>query len=398
MIWFALALAAPRVELTVETPETLVRGATVIDVALWREAEPDLPTPTFDVPRPAGALAIQSSSNPPPEQRTVEGVDWLIQHRKLQVYPLVDGQVEIPAFVVWWRDAEGKPQGAVSKPLSLQASYPPGIVDGMVWMVGTRATIQDSIHEQDRATVGVAFTRAVTVQVDGVDAALIPDLLVSEVAGARAYPEPAVRQTTTERGVIKATRTDQVTYVPERLGRVTLPPVSFWLYTPQGWTAVESDGWSKRARLNPALGIEAAGSPERTITLLGILGLFGAALWVLIRRAQQARAAWRKRGGRTAEEQIAWRALRDSLRHDDSTKTLQALYAWLDIRHEGVGTLRRLITAEPSLQGPVQALEDAALAQKAFPGDSLLPGLKRVRAVPPLRPELPALNPQGIAR
>jgi len=75
--------------------------------------------------------------------------------------------------------------------------------------------------------VGDSITRTVTTKADGTPAMLLPPVTFAKIDGLALYPDqPSVQDNVDRRtGALSATRIDQATYILERPGDYTLPPI-----------------------------------------------------------------------------------------------------------------------------------------------------------------------------
>jgi hypothetical protein len=274
--------------------------------------------------------------------------------------------------------------------------------------------VEQSWHPQpQKARVGDAFTRTVTVMAPDVPGMLFPPLPFAEVEGLAVYAKPPVVEDRVERGELTGKRTQAVTYLCERPGQFTLPA----LVIP--WWDLENQQLG-RTRL-PAVTLEVGPAPvqdtdttsppvgrswrQRLWWVFGAAALLVAAMTTLRYTRRARRAVWQRQHtqGQASEPRLFGQLL-DACRARDTRTTYNALLRWLDVRQCGpdAATIEAFLASHPdaSLRRQVEMLQDAVLGQQtAWDGAALADGLRQARRHDRQRgrraaqPRLPDLNP-----
>jgi len=232
--------------------------------------------------------------------------------------------------------------------------------------------------------VGDSITRTVTTKADGTPAMLLPPVTFAKIDGLALYPaQPSVQDNVDRRtGVLSATRIDEATYILERAGDYTLPPIELaW------WNARESkiertriDSVNVRVADNPALRATAPNDNATswkaadyidairdhwllTITVLALLAVIAWFAPATIRSIGQ--HIVRRRTAYLASEAWSFAQVRAASRGGDPTKIYFALLDWLQ-RFEPLGPARNLATLKKAAGDPELDQELASLEARLF--------------------------------
>jgi len=229
----SLALAAPgtpvepiiEMELTEDTvipgsPTQLTISVLVPTWMLKPPAFPDLEVSHLMVRRPP-----DSSS---PARKRIDGKMWAGVKRTYQLYPMIQGQFDIPArpLRVTYADPETNAPVEVNMmtdPIRLFGSVPKEAQGLDPFVAATGLKLDQTIEgAADVMKVGDAFKRQVVATIEGTSSLFIPPLLPNtEIAGISAYPKEPQTQETPDGG----TRTEEVSFVVEQGGDYELPGV-----------------------------------------------------------------------------------------------------------------------------------------------------------------------------
>jgi len=232
--------------------------------------------------------------------------------------------------------------------------------------------------------VGDSITRTVTTKADGTPAMLLPPVTFAKIDGLALYPaQPSVQDNVDRRtGVLSGTRIDEATYILERAGDYTLPPIELaW------WNARESkvertriDTVSVRVADNPALRAAVPNANATswkggdyidairdhwllTTTVLALLAVVAWFAPAAIRSVDQ--HIVRKRTAYLASEECSFAQVRAASRSGDPTKVYFALLQWLQ-RFEPLGSGRNLDTLKKAARDPGLDQELASLEARLF--------------------------------
>ena len=94
------------------------------------------------------------------------------------------------------------------------------------WLPAEQITLHDSWQDSTpQLKVGEPVTRTITINAKGLAAAQIPPLSVAQPANARVYPESPQNQSRTDGKTIFGISKQNVTYIPNAQGTLTVPPI-----------------------------------------------------------------------------------------------------------------------------------------------------------------------------
>ncbi|SAL42034.1 hypothetical protein AWB71_02175 [Caballeronia peredens] len=346
----------------------------------WFTAAPDWPL--FDLHDAFVTLPDDSAQN---MNEMIDGVRWFGVSRAYRIVPRTSGTFDVPAFSITLHP------GGIDTPVTLQtpalqfiATLPPGAEGMTSFFPAPNLTATQRIEPQNgEVEVGGTITRIVTQRADATESMLIAPVQFGEIDGLRRYPKPpATRNISEDRtGLVAGERTDTVTYVVNRRGRYTLPPIDieWWNTTTQRRETVHLPALhltAHAAREKPLWEIPAdalAGAARHTVIFLDardiayaciMLALIAASVWfyprvrVWLARGLHWWAAERKK--RAEGEFAAWRALRRAVGSGAMRRVVPAFYRWMDANprfgHPArIGAIGR--DEEPALQALARAVE-----------------------------------------
>lgn len=191
---------------------------------------PDLDAPNAVILSPESAVNFVVQSG----DKTFSG-----QSRRYLVFPQVKGTLTVPSakIEVTYVLPGGKssaPTMLTSPPLRLEARIPPGTEKGKYFLTTDSFQVSQSLSGKvDNLHVGDVITRTVTMTAENTVGVSIPPLRFEAPQGLRLYPGSPKVAETAERGKIEATRTESVTYVPEKEGQYNLPEITILWWNPQ---------------------------------------------------------------------------------------------------------------------------------------------------------------------
>lgn len=386
-------------EVQAETTPWVGQRVTLV-VTLYTKTSFDT-APSFDLPRLSGAVLLPPEDRPVLGTERVERVQYTTGRHELSLFVLRPGEATIPPFRVRFASAPrwgAPPEDRVltTPELRVEAALPPGAEGLRTLICATSLEAEQAFEPQvDRATVGDAVTRRVTLKAEGVPGMVLPDALAAEVEGCAAYPDEPAVQDDRERGAFTGTRRDAVTYVFERPGGVELPTLVL------RWWNLDSEQL-ETLRL-PGASYAVAPAPVEATAPTAVAGHrhgWGERLGLLIVAALAliaAVTAVRHRGVEQASEATRFRELSAACAANDAPRALRAAYAWLS-RDLGADSLAALA---PDLPASVrEELLAAATSGSPWRGAALEQTLDAIRrrrrearraAAGPLAP----LNPGG---
>lgn len=316
----------------------------------WFTEAPDWPLFTL-----AGAIVNLPDEQAENLSEDIGGTRWFGVSRAYRIAPQAGKTYEIAPLTI--QVYPGGMQGPVqvrTPALKLVATLPPGAEGMVTFFAVPKLTVEQKIEPAPtHLAVGAPLTRTITQRAAGTESMLIPPAILSDVAGLKRYARPAATRNIVEdrAGLVAGERTDSASYVADRSGTFSLPPVTI-------------EWWSTTARRKetivlPAVRFSAAavrekplfdipldamreGMPHRIVVIhareaiAGCLVVLGVILLIswrarvasLVRRSEralrEARIRWR------ASDALAWRKLAAAARQGEWRRTIAALYSWMD--------------------------------------------------------------------
>lgn len=236
LLWPAFPLAAqdsPGSDVLVRQSIKPESGAVIgqhvalyVDV-LFRNGMPRPPRVTL--PDAPGLQAFRFETQATTMRESIGNETYVGQRFEFALYPRRGGVFDLPPATVTLLDRDGaETRAAQGQALRLDVGVPPG-VDPSQPVVATRGlTLTEQwVPGPDGAfKAGDAIVRTITRSAEDVPGLAMRDLAFPAPDGVRAYVDPPEIDDHSNRGTITGRRTDRVTYVFERGGRVTLPAVA----------------------------------------------------------------------------------------------------------------------------------------------------------------------------
>jgi hypothetical protein len=317
------------------------------------------------------------------QTETRDGVTFAGVRYEFAIYPQEPGSYALasqPVTVTYAADPPNarKVDMALSRQ-TFEAFIPDAAQDLDPFVSAESITIEQRVEQSSQdLKVGDSIKRAVTVKAAGTPAMLLPPAVFAKVDGLALYPgQPSVQDNVDQRtSALSATRTDDGTYMLERAGDYTLPPIEL------AWWNVR-DGKIERTRAgaitlhvadNPALHASAPGEAHARnwnwhapvfwlldhwlLTLIALL-VVGAVAWFAPTGARVVRQRIAARHNASlASEAWSFDQLRAAVRGRDAEKTYFALLDWLG-RFAPAHTVEALRQSarDPLLDREISAIE-----------------------------------------
>lgn len=190
---------------------------------------------SFDLPDPDGVLLMPPAGRPVVGSETVDGTRYTVQRHTLSAWPMRAGDQTIPALTARFTfnrnplDDDEVPASVTAPPIAFGVELPPG-AEGLGTVISARDLEVDETWrpEPGNADVaaGTAFTRIVTFTAPDVLGMVFPPFPAGDIDGLGVYAKPQVLDRT-NRGALTGVRSDEITYVLERPGELTIPAVRF---------------------------------------------------------------------------------------------------------------------------------------------------------------------------
>ncbi len=322
------------------TPETAVVGQPLVLrikvlVPTWLPKPPVFPS--LDAPNVIVRLPERASG---PVSERVDGETWSGVSRAYRIYPMLPGDVTMPAQEITITYADPDTVQPVTytaqlDPIRFTATVPSGAEGLDPLVIAEKVMLEQEIDAPDGVMAqGDAASRKVTATITGTSPLFLPEL-ISAIDGeaARAYPSDPATQESEDRGTLSGSRTESVSYVAQYGGSVDLPAITL------DWFNISS-GQVETAQLEgitltvdaPAPAKEPAITPRQVAVLIGALILVWLAVWgfrkyllpPLKRLVVQRKASWEG-----SEPFAAWR-VRRAIGNHDLAATHSALQVWSD--------------------------------------------------------------------
>jgi hypothetical protein len=282
-------------------------------------------------------------------QESIDGVSYTGQRYEVSVYPQRSGVIEVPALPVeitlktWGAESSQTVLNKQTPVVQINAAVPPGAenVGGLISAPRFSASQQWSPTIEE-GKVGDALQRTVTLQADDVSAMAFPPIVFEALPGVGVYPAAPEVEDATNRGTLQSRRTETVTYVFEREGRVRIPDIQlvWWNVSSEVLETAVLPGREIQISPGPIGSAQASviGTPWRTLVteawylVLAFLAVVG--LLVRSRRALLRRWSGWCRQRRESEARYFKRARR-SARSGDARRALRDVMRWLDRLNDG---------------------------------------------------------------
>jgi hypothetical protein len=371
--------------------------------------------PAFEFPKIPGAILMQLEERPVLGTEEIDGETYTVQRHEPALFVMRPGVAQIPPFTVRFESSRRfgeKPfEYRLTTPaLQVEARMPPG-AENLPGLIAARELhAEQAWHPQpQKARVGDAFTRTVTLTASDLPGMVFPPLPLARVEGLAMYPKPPIVQDQVDRGDLTGKRTETVTYICERPGQFTLPAlvVPWWDLKNQQLMRVTLPAVTLEVEPGPVQSTDTT-APERSWLwwILGAVLLLVAAIAGLWHKRRGLLAAWERRHmRRQAGEAGLFARLLDACHANDAKVPYNALLRWLDARHRGreAATVDAFLADHPDtgLRRQVDMLQEAVLGRDTpWDGVALADGLRQARRHDLLRsrhPEearLPDLNPR----
>jgi hypothetical protein len=304
----------------------------------------------------AGAQVVRYASQGTRLNETIHGRAFSGQRYELSLFPWQAGTISLPSIPVvvevsrWGSDAGKTTQRLKTPQAAFEVNTPPG-AEGIKGLISTPSleAVQHWVPEQKKFKLGEAIKR--TIELSGRDIsgmAFTPlDFESTDMVSIYAA-EPRVDDRF-DRGTLRGTRVESVTYVFTREGAVELPEIVV------PWWDIDQNEL-KQAVL-PALTLEIASSPmatavetdgaatesSRALSRLMVAALTALVLLLILviifhDRLQGAWTQWQQT--RREDEHYYFRQFARAARSDEPDAVYNHLMRWLDRIHDGPGAAR----------------------------------------------------------
>ncbi|MBW4935554.1 hypothetical protein [Marinobacter sp. F4206] len=292
--------------------------------------------PSFELPDLMVRLPERASG---PTSDRVDGETWSGITRHYRIYPMAEGDFEIPPQPVQITFVELDNQQPTTitmstEPLSFSGKIPEEGKALSPFLAASNITIEQQLKgDAEELKPGESLIWTVTARIEGTSPMFLPDLISDlRLEGLAVYPEDPVISETSDRGVLGGTRTEQITLVAEVGGAGELPPITLqWLDLDNQCIEIAETGPVSYAVDGPLVGTELIRN-WRPIALAVIAGLFilFSMFWASRRFSGPLRQfAARRKSHYETSELHAYRVLTHAVKNRSRTRLYPALHHWL---------------------------------------------------------------------
>ena len=218
--------------------------------------------------------------------------NWVLQRWTLDIYAQRPGDFTLPPVTARLKinagDA-GDVEGALkTPPVTFSVELPTTLAGVEQWVAAPEYSVSQSFDRSlEGLQVGDAFDRELVFAASDVMAMMLPTFSVEKLAGLAAYPAPPVLDNSNNRGQIRASRTERISYVVQAEGEYQLPAADFfWWDTATAQLKVLSlPATTLTVGAGAAVGTDGRPdsmplSPRQLLLGAGGLGLLGILLWL----------------------------------------------------------------------------------------------------------------------
>ena len=391
---FAQSAGSPAVVVrtSVESMETIWLGQRVslfIDI-LGRDGWAQIKRAgDFKIP---GALVLRVETQGTRIQETIDGQSYSGQRYELLVFPKRAGTIQVPVIPLeveikqWGSDAQTVIENLNTTALQIQVKMPPGVQDStdLISSTGMRFGQQWQPGEED-LKVGDSLKRAITIEAPDIPGAAFPPLRFDPVKSTAVYPAEPLVEDRSNRGSLVGVRTETVTYVFQKAGRVQLPDmaVTWWDISNKKLNREILKGIGLKIKPNPALASSTVNSSVDSLRWLPFLFLALIAIvgWTFHRRLLSSWQSWQQEYRET--EKAYYKRFVKAARSGKPADAYKALMRWLDrINSETVAAcLDQFLEtySDPGIAAEAERLVQSIDTKSPWNGTKLARGIKVAR-------------------
>jgi hypothetical protein len=352
-------------------------------------------TPQFDLPKLPGVILMKMSQRPLLSTREMDGTSYTVQRHEFALFTQSAGTYTVPPFSVRFGSKEqfDKPEiqhRLTTEPLKIAVVIPERAPPGSTIVSTAELTAEEQWKPKpDKAKVGDAFTRTISIKASDVPGMLLPALPHPEIAGLNVYPkQPKVRDST-ERGDLIGERIESVTYVCSKPGDYDIPElvIRWWDVKQKTWKAKTFPRVVLKVSPNPALSARSGSEKEPVSStsaeanwfgLLVVVALLLAGLLLALPWLTKTVRARRKRWLQS-EAGLFYRLIQ-ACREGDAPAADRAMTYWLQARDIPRGQFDRVVSQDEGLTSELTRLQEALIGRDLpWNGRELADRLRHVR-------------------
>ena len=186
----------------------------------------------ISVPEVPGLVILQTEQFASNASENRGGQSWVVQRWTLDVYAQRAGDFSIPPIALQVQVSAGEAGEVAGRldtpPVQFTAQVPELLAQSENWVAAPDFRVRQGFDRSlDGLQVGDAFEREIVFEGSDVMAMMLPSFAPEELSGLAAYPEPPVLKDSSNRGEMRASRTERISYVIESEGRYLLPALDF---------------------------------------------------------------------------------------------------------------------------------------------------------------------------
>lgn len=300
----------------------------------------------------SGAMVLALESQGTRLNETIGGEAYTGQRYELSLFPQRSGKITIPSVSMeieisrWGAQSRKSVQKGATPPVDFMAEQPPGS-EKVPWLISTTQLTAEQRWDPDvkKVAIGEAVRRTVRLSAEDISAMAFSPMPFVGNDSLDVYPSAPEVEDRYDRGTLSGRRTEAVTYLFKKAGRVELPAVTLTWWDLKNRKLLETVLPSRRIEVAPASiqhGDQEVANDYAykrpwvyaglvLIVLIALIGTFSKKLRSRLKDWQ------RKRG---ESEKAYFKRFEITARSGKPAETLNALMNWLDRRHDGRQTAR----------------------------------------------------------
>ena len=186
----------------------------------------------ISIPEVPGLVILQNEQFAANASESRDGATWVIQRWTLDLFPQRAGSFEVPPIRLNLKvngGSAGNVKGQVfAPPTSFEATLPAALEQAEQWVAAPAFSARQQLDREPGALrVGDAFERRIDLEAADIMAMMLPALQATSVEGLASYTEPPMLDNSSNRGEMKATRSQVISYIAEAPGDYILPAMEF---------------------------------------------------------------------------------------------------------------------------------------------------------------------------
>jgi len=356
-------------------------------------------------------------------EQILSGVRYSVIEKQYSIIPEKSGQLSIPELTFTGRTSNRNLYGQSSRYVRTRSlahqieilPKPDGYPGGATWLPTPALSISDSWSTgTPPLIVGESITRTLTLSALNLDAAQLPDLLLSEVINLKMYPDQSRNENTVTKSGLLGQRIFSTAIVATKTGDIEIPAtkVVWWntdskqleetiiparTITVQAGVSSTNQAITANPKVvdsspqittpkNQQTSTETSGYWPYLTLLIATLWLATAVLWWKSTRRTPKKPPVFATEPKDQNTRVAYKRFRKACRNDEAAAARQTLLDWFRLNHnEASGQQLQDIThhyQDEALSGLIRALETclygSAQAIDTWNGTPLLDAIERL--------------------